>query len=712
MKTLGRKESANSLSRTYRCCLRAYPSWYRVAFGEDLVTVLEESHAGERRPSARECASLVVAGLRRRVAAARSDKAGAVYAFALTLECAATLTLFATGINLAIELWSSPPYPLPELQNLAFRIGGYQHHLLDLAAYLMLLGLLASLLGLAATGAWGRVGTPESVAVTPDDQDLRSVVGERWSALDAGVLFAQPVIGFMCALALSVRVDNVPPIVGTLSRYDGDVSTALLVIGFVTGCVLTGLLWRRMRVGATPMSRAAVVAMSLLALPWIAFFVAGGQFGAPASNLAWAPVILYGPTTPGGSDLGTGFTTVRLAATGQTTPLSIACSNSGHCLALGVPWDIPTATSYGAIYSTSSGPWHVAPFRITRAQSLTVPFAQNRLVCPGPRTCYELSTNAAELPELASSTDGGLHWQAVDLPFKQIQPPNAYSVIGLQAACMTEKACVFAVPQGFAVTLDGGSSWVHTTPYSSLPAPGGLRAQGELNSYLDGVACPSARVCFVAVVIVERSRGYASSVTWLFSTRDAGRTWTRRPIGPLTVRATDLSLPTSTAGSFACADVMHCVLVVPADSHAPARVLATTDGGATFAVASAPTAWGDDQISVICVARPVCWALPASEGQHEIWRSTDAGLRWSGAAPLPDGIAFGAPITRYGGAAPESGMVACASAERCSALGYRPNLGAVQPNVFVSTSDGGRTWDVESIPALPKPYRPNPPVVD
>ena len=71
----------------------AYPAWYRVAFGDDLVAVLEESHAGERRPSARECASLVVAGLGRRVAAARSDKAGAVYAFALTLECLGALTL-------------------------------------------------------------------------------------------------------------------------------------------------------------------------------------------------------------------------------------------------------------------------------------------------------------------------------------------------------------------------------------------------------------------------------------------------------------------------------------------------------------------------------------------------------------------------------------------------------------------------------------------
>ena len=119
----------------------------------------------------------------------RSDKTGAVYAFALTLECAATITLTATGINLTIELWSSPPYQVSELQNLAFRIGSYQHHLLDLAAYLVLLGLLASLLGLAATRAWGRVGTPESDAVNSDDQDLRSAVGERWSTLDAGVLF-------------------------------------------------------------------------------------------------------------------------------------------------------------------------------------------------------------------------------------------------------------------------------------------------------------------------------------------------------------------------------------------------------------------------------------------------------------------------------------------------------------------------------------------
>jgi len=41
-----------------------------------------------------------------------------------------------------------------------------------------------------------------------------------------------------------------------------------------------------------------------------------------------------------------------------------------------------------------------------------------------------------------------------------------------------------------------------------------------------------------------------------------------------------------------------------------------------------------------------------------------------------------------------------------------PELGSLQPNVFVSTSDGGRNWVVESVPALAPPYRPRAPIVD
>jgi hypothetical protein len=713
MTTVGPEDPANSLPRAYRYCLRAYPAWYRLAFGDDLVAVLEESHAGERRPSVRECASLVAAGLGRRVAAARSDKASAGYAFAVTLECVGALSLVATGIRLAIDLWSSSPYPLPQLQNLAFRIGGYQHHLLDLAGYLLLLVVLAVALGLAATRAWERVGTPVLDAI-PDDREPTGsvVVMERWSELDAGVLIAQPVIAFMGALALSVRVDAVPPSVGALSKDQASVSTAILVVGLATGFVLIGLMWRRMRLGAPPMGRAAMVTLVLVAVPWIAFGVAGGRFGAPGSNLAWAPVISYGPTAPGGRDLGTGFTTVRLAATGQTEPLSVACSDPAHCVAIGLPWDLSGATSYGAFYSASGGQWQVAPFPITTAQSSTAPFSKNVLTCPGSGTCYALSLNAPQPARLDKSTDGGLRWRPIVLPFKQSEPLSPYGIPGIQAACMSDSACVFAGPQGFAVTLDGGSSWANTTLYSSLPIPVGVPAHGQLNNYLAGVACPAARVCFVTVETVARARGHESSATWLFATHDAGRTWSRRPIGPLTVRTTGLSVPIFVTSSFACADALHCVLVAPADTGGPARVLLTADGGATFSVATAPTAWGQDDITVTCVARLVCWALPLSEGQQEIWRSADGGRHWAEASPLPRGVAFGSAPFRYGGAPPEAGIVACPSAERCVAIGHRLNLGALQPNVFVSTTDGGRSWGVESIPALSPPYRARPPIVD
>ena len=160
MSNLKGEDPERSLCRAYRYCLRSYPAWYRLAFGDDLVAVLEESHADERRPSARECACLVVAGLKRRVVAARLDKVGAVYAIAVTLECLGAFTLVAVGITLAIEFWSSPPYPPSQLQNLAFRIGTYQHHVAGLIAYLLLLVLLATLLGRAAGNAWGRVGSP------------------------------------------------------------------------------------------------------------------------------------------------------------------------------------------------------------------------------------------------------------------------------------------------------------------------------------------------------------------------------------------------------------------------------------------------------------------------------------------------------------------------------------------------------------------------
>jgi len=76
------------------------------------------------------------------------------------------------------------------------------------------------------------------------------------------------------------------------------------------------------------------------------------------------------------------------------------------------------------------------------------------------------------------------------------------------------------------VTLDGGSSWVNTTLYSSLPVPGGLAAQGVLNSYLAGVTCPSARACFCDGRGPEEVAGVRVLHDMAVLDSRCGRTWT------------------------------------------------------------------------------------------------------------------------------------------------------------------------------------------
>ena len=557
-------------------------------------------------------------------------------AFAVTLECVGRSPFSRPGSGSQSSSRRALRI-LFALENLAFRIGGYQHHLLDLAGYLLLLVVLAVALGLAATRAWERVGTPVLDAVPDDRMPTGSVVLlERWSGLDAGVLMAQPVIAFMGALALSVRVDAVPPSVGARSKDQASVSTAILVVGLVTGFLLTGLMWRRMRPRSGDGSRSDGGAV-LVAVPWIAFVlaVAGSEHRA---RIAWVPVISYGPTAPGGRDLGTGFTTVRLAATGQTEPLSVACSDPAHCLAFGLPWDVAGATSYGVVYSTSGGRWHVAPFRLQRP-SPTAPFSKNVLTCPGSDTCYAVSLNAPRPAGLAKSTDGGLRWRPIVLPFSKTEPLSPYGLPGIQGACISDHACVLAVPQGFAVTLDGGSSWVNTTLYSSLPVPGGVPARGQPNNYLAGVRAPPPGSALSR--LRPRSRGRGSSTTWLFATHDAGRTGSRRPIGPLTARTTGLSVPIFVPSSFACATVALC-------ARRSRRHRRTCPGGLDRRRRS-DVLWRPrprhgprrHHRDLRCPSRLL--GTPPIRGPAGVWRSADGGRHWAEASPLPRGIAFGVP---------------------------------------------------------------------
>lgn len=93
----------------YRWCLMAYPPQYRSEHGEDILATLEDAHARDSRLSAGECAALVVGGLRRRSADARSR--GSASAVLSALRGAATILLLANAsveITGLVHRWTAP----------------------------------------------------------------------------------------------------------------------------------------------------------------------------------------------------------------------------------------------------------------------------------------------------------------------------------------------------------------------------------------------------------------------------------------------------------------------------------------------------------------------------------------------------------------------------------------------------------------------------
>jgi len=734
--TVSQDRPEPSLARAYRWCLKAYPASYRATFGEDIMFALEDSHRGERRPSLRECASLVAAGYRRRLAGARSDKLGAIYAIVLTFESALAVALVAAALTLTADFWSSPaPVGFTRFHSLTFEIGGYAHDAVTLVAYFMALGALAASLGIAAVRAWGRVG-----AVLPQDGSTPGMA--HWSAFDAAVLMAQPIVLFAAALCLAVKLDSGTSGYGAVSEDQGRLSTVLLAGGFLAGWVVIGVMWRRMHDSAPAIRKAGVMALVVAAVPFLAFGVAGGRFGGPGSVTpveAWAPMIPQATQNPAGSDLATGFTEMRLTATGAVAPFALMCLDPAHCLALGLQYSDPPA-KYGALLSTSGEHVSVSPFRATagtppappgstssvicESQScLFVPAGLAELTCPSAQSCYAMAGSSPNTESFVRSTDGGTSWQQIHVPTNMVRAGVAPDT-SARVACMSALDCVFAGAEGLAVSDDGGRSWSSVDLYSSLPTPSGLQQPVTREIFLGGLACPTSRACLAAVEVEGVSRGQLALTTWLLSTRDGGHTWARREVAPLTVGA-EVVANNGVVGaqSFDCSTALHCLLVAVPPSPRPAasvKVFVTSNGGATFSVAAAPPAWnlGPDSdlggAAVMCEHNLTCWAILPGRGVRNLWRSSDGGLSWSQSSPLPEGIAFGVEsIHAFGNGGSVSGAtISCPTSQACVAVGYRINdEQAAQPNVIVSTLDGGRTWQLASIPDLPAQYRPRPPRV-
>jgi hypothetical protein len=83
-----------------------------------------------------------------------------------------------------------------------------------------------------------------------------------------------------------------------------------------------------------------------------------------------------------------------------------------------------------------------------------------------------------------------------------------------------------------------------------------------------------------------------------------------------------------------------------------------------------------------CVTALVCYIWNADSGGHTAYRTSDGGLTWHPLAALPDGLYLGGI---------NAGPPSCPTAEMCATVAGGTRLAI--------TTDGGASWQVESLPA-------------
>jgi photosystem II stability/assembly factor-like uncharacterized protein len=157
------------------------------------------------------------------------------------------------------------------------------------------------------------------------------------------------------------------------------------------------------------------------------------------------------------------------------------------------------------------------------------------------------------------SSDGGLRWQVGSHP-EAVWPAmtNQIPVFG-RVSCADQRHCWAAVTTvrnsaadgALLATSDGGASW----RTERLPRP------DQARSGLEAVSCPTARRCWAAG---RYETGNISGYPILFTTRDAGTTWSRVVL-PVSPPETGV-LPG--LGLISCATANKCVAISDANPDA------------------------------------------------------------------------------------------------------------------------------------------------
>lgn len=260
----------------------------------------------------------------------------------------------------------------------------------------------------------------------------------------------------------------------------------------------------------------------------------------------------------------------------------VACPSVRVCYAVG-----SAGVQYnGRIYASSDGGHHWHP------QQPGTKWGLRGISCSTVSTCYSVGYDETTVV----TTNAGRTWRD---PHTPRSPQALYRV-----ACPTSTTCIATgnSPNGYIalvhrllVTNNAAHSWSYpATPIDRTAFP------------LNGIACPSARICFAV-------GAYAS----ILVTADAGRTWQQQH-NP----AMDTGGLIPPLNGVACASTLSCVAVGGFPDGGV--ILVTADGGRTWTSATSPARAVLN--GVACPTTRICY-LTGSGGT--LGQTRDGGHTWT-----------------------------------------------------------------------------------
>lgn len=379
--------------------------------------------------------------------------------------------------------------------------------------------------------------------------------------------------------------------------------------------------------------------------------------------------------------------------------LEVSCASASHCVAISAASLSRLDVSLGADVSTDGGlSWKAYPVAISE-DALTALFflftgwnPASLLTCPTVSRCVTAGEMDDFTTRLMASGTGGTSWKAGGLPGGALPYSLACWSAGCVAGAFTNSGSMTEVSTNaltwsshripFAAVADGKCVATQTCDALAFTTTGELRfvrttdggatwkdlfdLGGTVTSGGASLACPSAKVCYVAIGYLNLA--HLKVATRAYRTANGGTSWKR------------LDIPASFASTLdqiACPSTTTCVLT----NHSSAEV--SKDAGAAWSPSHIPS--GTALLTeASCGSSTSCMMMADVNGTVAALVTTDSGTAWKTAAALPTAVD-----------AADATAVACASATDCEVVGESPS--GVLVGFF--TSDRGRSFRQQLAPS-------------